>query len=233
MKRPFLERVVVVLWLLCGGVAAVTAFIGIAGLYDILSQPMNNTADPWARFELISPAPPPPQGTDPWAGFRVVSPAPATMREQPRFDAEGARRAGYSETEILAFLSQNRMLGDIAVNNAGHVMIFREGAWSRASVAQNQQGEQIFYDGAAWKPVPAAWEKASAQTEVGPWTQYAAPAAPQRGLGERVARVISQIDTVTVVFLLLPSLLCIAFVSLFQYLVLGFFSPLALFRSRK
>jgi Flp pilus assembly protein TadB len=58
-------------------------------------------------------------------------------------------------------------------------------------------------------------------------------AAPQRGLGESVARVVSQIDTVTVVFLLLPSLLCIAFVSLFQYLVLGFFSPLALFRSRK
>jgi hypothetical protein len=174
------------------------------------------------------------------------------MREQPRFDAEGARRAGYSETEILAFLSQNRMLGDIAVNNAGHVMIFREGAWSRAPVAQNQQGEQIFYDGAAWKPVPAAWEKASAQTEVGPLPpgfvletpgrstgagpmievqlpdgrviefppdtapdvmqrvttqaaqQQPEPPAPQRGFGESLARVVSQIDTLTVVFFAAP-----------------------------
>lgn len=63
--------------------------------------------------------------------------------------------------------------------------------------------------------------------------QQPEPPAPQRGFGESLARVASQIDTVTVVFLLLPSLLCIAFVSLFQYLVLGFFSPLALFRSGK
>jgi hypothetical protein len=40
MKRPFLERVAVVLWLLCGGVAAVTAFIGAMALHDILSRPI-------------------------------------------------------------------------------------------------------------------------------------------------------------------------------------------------
>jgi hypothetical protein len=143
MKRPFLERVVVVLWLLCGGVAAVTAFIGIAGLYNILSQPMSNTLS--------------------------IEEANQHLQSTPSRPQQAASGGDFFSTLVRPLVRQ---------------------------------------------PVP----------------EYS---APQRGLGERVARVVSQIDTVTVVFLLLPSLLCIAFVSLFQYLVLGFFSPLALFRSRK
>lgn len=230
MKRPFLERVFVVLWLFCGSVAAVNALIGITGLYKIISQPMNNTADPWAGFKVISP--------DPWAGFEVIfdpwaefrqrepAPAPATIREAlpplppgftlkaPGFDAEGARRAGYSETEIVAFLSQNRKSGDIAVNDAGHVMIFRQGAWSRAPIAQNDQGARLFFDGTDWKDAPGQ-------------------AVPQLGYGERVVRVVRQVDAGLVFLLLIAPPLFAAFISVFQYLLLGFFSPLTLFRSGK
>jgi hypothetical protein len=181
MKRPFLERVVVVLWLLCGGVAAVTAFIGAMGLYDILSQPMSKPADPWAEFRITSPAP-----------------APATMREPlpplpPGFVLETPGRSTGAGPMIEVQLPDGRVI-EFPPDTAPDVM-------QRVTTQAAQQQPE--------------------------------PPAPQRGFGESLARVVSQIDTVTVVFLLLPSLLCIAFVSLFQYLVLGFFSPLALFRSGK
>ena len=39
MKRPFFERVVVVLWLLCGGVFAVTGLFVFWGVSNISSDP--------------------------------------------------------------------------------------------------------------------------------------------------------------------------------------------------
>lgn len=47
-------------------------------------------------------------------------------------------------------------MSNIAVNDAGDVMIFREGAWSRAPIAQNDQGARMFHDGSDWKEAPSA-----------------------------------------------------------------------------
>jgi hypothetical protein len=66
-------------------------------------------------------------------------------------------------------------MSNVAVNDAGDVMIFREGAWSRAPVAQNDQGARLFYDGTDWKDFPTASSAAPA-----------APAAPAASFGERV-----------------------------------------------
>ena len=65
-------------------------------------------------------------------------------------------------------------MSNVAVNDAGDVMIFRAGAWSRAPIAQNDQGARLFFDGTDWKDLPTA--------------APAAPAAPRASFGERAAR---------------------------------------------
>ncbi|MCE2920071.1 MAG: hypothetical protein LW837_08995, partial [Roseomonas sp.] len=61
-------------------------------------------------------------------------------------------------------------------------MIFREGAWSRAPIAQNDQGARLFYDGTDWKDLPTASTAAQA-----------APAAPRASFGQRFATGLGDI----------------------------------------
>lgn len=70
-------------------------------------------------------------------------------------------------------------MSNVAVNDAGDVMIFREGAWSRAPIAQNDQGARLFFDGTDWKDLPTA--------------APAAPAAPRASFGERFATGLGDI----------------------------------------
>ena len=73
-------------------------------------------------------------------------------------------------------------MSNVAVNDAGDVMIFREGAWSRAPIAQNDQGARLFYDGTDWKDLPTA-----------PSAAPAAPAAPRASFGQRFATGLGDI----------------------------------------
>ena len=73
-------------------------------------------------------------------------------------------------------------MSNVAVNDAGDVMIFREGAWSRAPIAQNDQGARLFFDGTDWKDFPTAAHAAPA-----------APAAPRASFGERFATGLGDI----------------------------------------
>jgi hypothetical protein len=73
-------------------------------------------------------------------------------------------------------------MSNVAVNDAGDVMIFREGAWSRAPVAQNDQGARLFYDGTDWKNLPTASPAAPA-----------VPAAPRASFGQRFATGLGDI----------------------------------------
>ena len=73
-------------------------------------------------------------------------------------------------------------MSNVAVNDAGDVMIFREGAWSRAPVAQNDQGARLFYDGTDWKDLPTAST-----------APQAAPTAPRASFGQRFATGLGDI----------------------------------------
>lgn len=47
-------------------------------------------------------------------------------------------------------------MSNIAVNDAGEVMLFRDGAWTAAPMAQNERGMRMFFDGAAWQSAPGS-----------------------------------------------------------------------------
>lgn len=70
------------------------------------------------------------------------------------------------------------MAGEVAVNDAGDVMILgADNQWQRATVAQNDRGDRMYLNGNQWAPVPQSSP---------PSTQGWLPTAIARGVGDLV-----------------------------------------------
>lgn len=75
------------------------------------------------------------------------------------------------------------MAGEIAVNDAGDVMVLQGDQWKPAPVAADDRGNRVYYDGQAWQPVPGA------QPQQGQAPQPEAPSFGRRVLDTAVGAV--------------------------------------------
>lgn len=62
-------------------------------------------------------------------------------------------------------------MSNVAVNDAGDVMVLQGSEWRPAPVAQNDAGTRLYYDGSAWQPVPGVRPATQSQegSGVGAW----------------------------------------------------------------
>lgn len=60
-------------------------------------------------------------------------------------------------------------MSNVAVNDAGEVMVLQGSEWRPAPIAQNDAGARMYYDGTAWQPVPGQQRPAQEGSGVGAW----------------------------------------------------------------
>lgn len=60
-------------------------------------------------------------------------------------------------------------MSNVAVNDAGEVMVLQGSEWRPAPIAQNDAGARMYYDGTAWQPVPGGQPPAPEGSGVGAW----------------------------------------------------------------